>query len=115
MMTLQDTIQASLDQTLTRSGDCIDTGLQSGGELAVAPSLAGVRGVGFQRDTRFQLLPRQVLSPSDHRVQLVALLIAERDDVFFDGDHFPDHESAPLLDRGIESETDRGIKDAGYH
>ena len=59
-----------------------------GGDLAVAPSLAGVRGVGFEQDTRFQLLPRRVLSLPDHRVQLVALLIAERDDAFFDGDHF---------------------------
>ena len=60
MMALQGAIQASLDQTLTSSGDRIDAGLQSVGDLAVAPSLAGVRGVGFQQDTRFQLLPRRV-------------------------------------------------------
>ena len=114
MMTLQGAIQASLDQTLMSSGDRIDAGLQSVGDLAVAPSLAGVRGVGFQQDTRFQLLPRRVLSLSDHRVQLVALLIAERDDVFFDGDHFTDHESALLLGGRIESEIDRRIKDVGY-
>ena len=114
MMALQRTVQAFFNQTLTGSGDRIDAGRQGGGDLAVAPSLAGVRGVGFQQDTRFQLLARRMLSLVDHRAQLVSLLIAERDDIFFDGDHFPGHESAPLLGGRIESEIDRGIKDEGY-
>ena len=54
MMTSQGTVQPSLDQTLTRSGDRIDTRLQGDGDLAVTLSLAGVRGVGFQQNARFQ-------------------------------------------------------------
>ena len=41
-------------------------------------------------------MPR-TLSLPDHRAQLVALLITERDDVFFGGDYFPGRESAPLF------------------
>jgi len=100
MMPPQGTIQAFFNQALAGSGNRIDAGGQSGGDLAVAPSLAGVRRVGFQQDTRFQLLPRRVLSLLDHHVQLIPFLIAERDDIFFDGDHFLGHESAPLLGRG---------------
>jgi hypothetical protein len=43
-----------------------------------------------------------------------ALFGGERDVVFFDGDHVPDHESIPLLGGGIESEIGRGSKDEGY-
>ena len=83
MMTRQGAVDAFFNQALAGSGDIIDAGLQSGGDLAVASSLAGVRRVGFQQDARFQLLPRRVLAPPDHRVQMITLLIAERDDVFF--------------------------------
>jgi hypothetical protein len=53
-------------------------------------------------------------APQGVVIASVFTLIAERDDIFFDGDHFPDHESAPLLGGRIESEIDRGIKDVGY-
>ena len=101
---LQSIVQAFFNQALAGSRDRIDAGFQRGGDLAVAPSLAGVRGVGFQQNACFQLLPRRVLSLLDHRVQLVTFLVAERDDVFFDGDHFPGHESAPLLGAGSSSQ-----------
>ena len=53
MMPPQGTIQAFFNQALAGSGNRIDTGGQSGGDLAVAPSLAGVRRVGFQRIRAF--------------------------------------------------------------
>ena len=78
MMTFQGTFQASFNQALARAGDRVDAGAQGGGDLAVAPSLAGVRGIGFQQNACFQQLPRRVLSLVDHRVQLVALRICDR-------------------------------------
>ena len=83
MMARQSTVKAFFNQALAGSRDRVDTGCQRGGDLAVAPSLTRVRGVGFQQDACFQLLPRWVLSFPDHRVQLVPLVVAERHDVFF--------------------------------
>jgi hypothetical protein len=100
MMARQSTVKAFFNQALAGSRDRVDTGCQRGGDLAVAPSLTRVRGVGFQQDACFQLLPRRVFSFPDHRVQLVPLVIAERHDVVLDGDRFPGHESAPLSGRG---------------
>src|SRR5580704_6574469 len=97
MMPLQRTVQAFFNQALAGSSDRIDTGLQSGGDLAVAPSLTGVRCVCLQPDARFQLAPRRMLSLADQRVQLIPLVVAERDDVFLDDNHFPDHGSTLLL------------------
>ncbi len=76
MMTRQGTVQAFLDEALAGPGNRIDAGAQGSGYLAVAPSLAGVRGVGFQQNACFQMLPGRVSSLLDHRVQSVALLIA---------------------------------------
>jgi hypothetical protein len=84
MMPLQRAIQAFFNQALACSRDRIDAGFQGGGDLAVAPSLAGVRGVGFQQDACFQLLPRGVLALTDHRIQLITFFVAQRDDVFLD-------------------------------
>ena len=60
MMPRQGTIQAAFNQALAGSRHRIDTGFQRGGDLAVAPSLAGIRGIGFQQDAGFQELPRGV-------------------------------------------------------
>src|SRR5450756_27261 len=97
MMTLQGPIKAFLDEPLAGSGNRIDTGLQGGGDLAVAPCFAGVRGVGFEQDACFQEHARGVFALSDRRVQLLPFLIAELHDVFLDRDLFPGHEATPLL------------------
>src|SRR3984957_11034272 len=91
MMTRQSPVHAFFNQMLAGSRDRIDAGFQRGGNLAVAPPIAGVRGVGFQQDTCLQQLPRGVLSLADHRVRLTTFLVAERHDVFLDRDLFPGH------------------------
>ena len=47
MLMLQRPFKPSLDQALTGSGNGVGTGFQRGGDLTVAPSVAGVRGVGL--------------------------------------------------------------------
>src|SRR3984957_9471923 len=94
-----------LQQMLAGSRDRIDAGFQRGGNPAVAPPIAGVRGVGFQQDTCLQQLPRGVLSLADHRVQLTTFLVAERHDVFLDRDLFPGHRIRSVV--GAEPSSQR--------
>jgi hypothetical protein len=86
MVTLQRAFNAFLDQTLACPGDRIDAGVERGGDLTVAPALSGVRGVGFQQDASLQQVPRGVFVLIDRRIELLAFLVTELHDVFFDGD-----------------------------
>ncbi len=66
MITPQGALDALFDQPLAGAGNRIGTGVQSAGDLAIAPSFASVRGVGFQQDAGFQHLTRGVLTLIDH-------------------------------------------------
>jgi hypothetical protein len=70
MLMFQRPFEASLNQPLTGSGNSVDTGLQRCGDLTVAPSFAGVRGVGFQQDACPQQLSRAVRALIDRRIRL---------------------------------------------
>src|SRR5271165_2994137 len=105
MMTPQGLINTFLDQPLTRPGNRVDAGLQSGGDLTVAPSFAGVRHVGLQQNASFQQKSSRVFALMDQRIQLLSLLAAEIDDVLLYRDLFPGHESVPLS--GAESSSQR--------
>src|SRR5208337_3236939 len=72
MVTGQDGFEPFLDQLLAGPGNCADAGIQSRGDLAVAPSFASLRGVGLQQDARLQPPPRRVFALMDQCVEPVA-------------------------------------------
>src|SRR6266404_5748396 len=56
MLANQGGLEPFFDQPLARPRDRVDTGLQRRRDLAVAPALTTVRGVGFQQDPGLQQL-----------------------------------------------------------
>ena len=114
MMALQGTVQTFLNQALAGPGNGIDAGLQGGGDLTVAPSLAGVRGVCFQQDACFQLLSRRVFSLPDHRINGSRSSSLSVTTYFLTAITFLATNPLRCWDGTVESETDRGIKDGEY-
>src|SRR5208282_1845989 len=87
----------------------------SGGDLAVTPSCASRRRVGLQQDACPHQLPRTVLTRMDQRAEPFALLIAELDDVLFNGNLFRAHDSSPgfpepSIQRANAKSTTRGTR-----
>src|ERR1019366_1752491 len=104
MLAGQGSFEPFFHQSLTGPGNRVDTGIQSGRDLAVAQSFAGFRGIRLQQDTVLQQLLRGVFTPTDQIVEPFSLLLAELHDVFLYGDLFPGHESAPSIGCGPSSQ-----------
>jgi hypothetical protein len=97
MLADQDGLEAFLHQLLPGPGNRGDAGIQGGGDLAVTPSLAGLRSIGLQQDTRLHQLASAVFALLDQRVELFALLVAEVHDVLLYGSSLRSHDSSPSL------------------
>src|SRR4030088_2280225 len=95
MLANQGGLEPFFDQPLARPRDRVDTGLQRRRELAVAPALTTVRGVGFQQDPGLQQLLCWMVSAMDQGGEMLSLLIAQCHYVFLYRDLFPGHQSAP--------------------
>jgi hypothetical protein len=97
MLAGQHRLEAFLDQLLTGPGNRVRTGVQSRGDPAVAPSLAGPRGVGLQQDTRPRQQPRRVLAHMDQRAEALTLGIAQLHHILLYGNPFRGHDASPPL------------------
>src|SRR5580700_1330270 len=95
MLANQGGLEPFFDQPLARPRDRVDTGLQGRRDLAVAPALTTLRGVGFQQDPGLQQLLCWMVSAMDKGGEMLSLLIAQRHYVFLYRDLFPGHQSAP--------------------
>src|SRR3982074_2736449 len=95
MLANQGGLEPFFDQPLARPRDRVDTGLQRRRDLAVAPALTTVRGVGFQQDPGLQQLLCWMVSAMDKGGEMLSPLIAQCHYVFLYRDLFPGHQSAP--------------------
>src|SRR5437016_4391057 len=95
MLANQGGLDPFFDQPLARPRDRVDTALQRRRDLAVAPALTTVRGVGFQQDPGLQQLLCWMVSAMDKGGEMLSLLIAQCHYVFLYRDLFPGHQSAP--------------------
>src|SRR4030088_3552935 len=95
MLANQGGLEPFFDQPLARPRDRVATGLQRRRDLAVAPALTTVRGVGFQQDPGLQQLLCWMVSAMDQGGEMLSLLIAQCHYVFLYRDLFPGHQSAP--------------------
>src|SRR3981081_2626110 len=89
MLANQGGLEPFFDQPLARPRDRVDTGLQRRRDLAVAPALTTVRGVGFQQDPGLQQLLCWMVSAMDQGGEMLSLLIAQCHYVFLYRDLFP--------------------------
>src|SRR4030081_805082 len=105
MLANQGGLEPFFDQPLARPGDRVDTGLQRRRDLAVAPPLTTVRGVGFQQDPGLQQLLCWMVSATDKGGEMLSLLIAQCHCVFLYRDLFPGHQSAPSAATEPSSQT----------
>src|SRR5580658_1548308 len=105
MLANQGGLEPFFDQPLTRPRDRVDTGLQRRRDLAVAPALTTVRGVGFQQDSGLQQLLCWMVSAMDKGGEMLSLLIAQCHYVFLYRDLFPGHQSAPSAATEPSSQT----------
>src|ERR1700704_2423306 len=92
-------------QPLARPGGRVDTGLQRRRDLAVAPPLTTVRGVGFQQDPGLQQLLCWMVSATDKGGEMLSIIIAQCHCVFLYRDLFPGHQSAPSAATEPSSQT----------
>src|SRR6267378_4299208 len=95
MLANQGGLEPFFDQPLARPRDRVDTGLQRRRDLAVAPALTTVRGVGFQQDPGLQQLLCWMVSAMDKGGEMLSLLIAQCHYVFLYRDLLSGHQSAP--------------------
>src|ERR1700681_1614554 len=95
MLANQGGLEPFFDQPLARPRDRVDTALQGRRDLAVAPALTTVRGIGFQQDPGLQQLLCWMVSAMDKGGEMLSLLIAQCHYVFLYRDLFPGHQSAP--------------------
>src|ERR1700737_1583790 len=95
MLANQGGLEPFFDQPLARPRDRVDTALQRRRDLAVAPALTTVRGVGFQQDPGLQQLLCWMVSAMDKGGEMLSLLIAQCHYVFLYRDLFSGHQSAP--------------------
>src|SRR5229473_5675644 len=82
MLANQGGLEPFFVQPLARPRDRVDTGLQRRRDLAVAPALTTVRGVGFQQDPGLQQLLCWMVSAMDKGGEMLSLLIAQWHYVF---------------------------------
>src|SRR5260221_6713751 len=95
MLANQGGLDPLCDKPLARPRDRVDTGLQRRRDLAVAPALTTVRGVGFQQDPVLKQFLCWRVSAMDQGGEMPSLLIAQCHYVFLYRDLFPGHQSAP--------------------
>src|ERR1700732_610064 len=95
MLANQGGLEPFFDQPLARPRDRVDTALQGRRDLAVAPALTTLRGIGFQQDPGLQQLLCWMVSAMDKGGEMLSLLIAQCHYVFLYRDLFPGHQSAP--------------------
>src|SRR6202040_3030307 len=105
MLANQGGLEPFFDQPLARPRDRVDTGLQGRRNLAVAPALTTLRGVGFQQDPGLQQLLCWMVSAMDKGGEMLSLLIAQCHYVFLYRDLFPGHQSAPSAATEPSSQT----------
>src|SRR5207302_6224558 len=105
MLANQGGLEPFFDQPLARPRDRVDTALQRRRDLAVAPALTTVRGVGFQQDPGLQQLLCWMVSAMDKGGEMLSLLIAQCHYVFLYRDLFPGHQSAPAAATEPSSQT----------
>src|SRR5437588_8733745 len=105
MLANQGGLEPFFDQPLARPRDRVDTALRRRRDLAVAPALTTVRGVGFQQDTGLQQLLCWMVSAMDKGGEMLSLLIAQCHYVFLYRDLFPGHQSAPSAATEPSSQT----------
>src|SRR5438270_12480679 len=105
MLANQGGLEPFFDQPLARPRDRVDTALQRRRDLAVAPALTTVRGVGFQQDPGLQQLLCWMVSAMDKGGEMLSLLIAQCHYVFLYRDLFPGHQSAPSAATEPSSQT----------
>src|ERR1700720_931529 len=105
MLANQGGLEPFFDQPLARPRDRVDTGLQRRRDLAVAPALTTVRGVGFQQDPGLQQLLCWMVSAMDQGGEMPSLLIAQCHYVFLYRGLFPGHQSAPSAATEPSSQT----------
>src|SRR3981081_4125498 len=105
MLANQGGLEPFFDQPLARPRDRADTGLPPRRDLAVAPALTTVRGVGFQQDPGLQQLLCWMVSAMDQGGEMLSLLIAQCHYVFLYRDLFPGHQSAPSAATEPSSQT----------
>src|ERR1700680_4466283 len=111
MLANQGGLEPFFDQPLARPRDRVDTGLQRCRDLAVAPALTTVRGVGFQQG--LQQLLCWMVSAMDKGGEIRSLLIAQCHYVFLYRDLFPGHQSAPSAATEPSSQTNPAESMAG--
>src|ERR1700730_13236443 len=105
MLANQGGLEPFFDQPLARPRDRVDTALQGRRDLAVAPALTTVRGIGFQQDPGLQQLLCWMVSAMDKGGEMLSLLIAQCHYVFLYRDLFPGHQSAPSAATEPSSQT----------
>src|SRR5205085_11129929 len=105
MLANQGGLEPFFDQPLARPRDRVDTALQRRRDLAVAPALTTVRGVGFQQDPGLQQLLCWMVSAMDKGGEMLSLLIAQCHYIFLYRDLFPGHQSAPSAATEPSSQT----------
>jgi hypothetical protein len=85
---------------LAGAGDDRQAGVQGRGNLAAAPSCAGLAGIGLQHDAGLGQPPRRVCATMDHALKPLPLIGAELHDILLHSDLFHHHEAAPSLRYG---------------
>jgi hypothetical protein len=83
MLGRQHAFDPFLDKLLTHARDRCEAGVKTTRNLIVGSCIAGLGGVGPRQDARTQQLPRRLHAASDQRLQVLAFLGAERDDILF--------------------------------
>src|SRR6267142_7206406 len=94
MLANQGGLEPFFDQPLARPRERVDTDLQQRRDLAVAPALTSVRGVGFQQDPGLQQLLCWMVSAMDKGGEMLSLLIAQCHYVFLYRDLLSGHQFA---------------------
>jgi hypothetical protein len=77
MLADQDGGEAFFHQLLARPSNDVDAGVEGGGDFAVSPSFASLRGIGLQQNACLGQLSGRVLTRTDQHVELFPLHIAE--------------------------------------
>ena len=65
MLADQDSVEAFFHQLLAGPGNGVDAGVEGGGDVAVPPSFARLRGIGFQQNAGLGQLSGRVLTRMD--------------------------------------------------
>ena len=90
-------IEAFFHQLLAGPSNGVDTGIEGGGDFAVPPSFASLRGISLQQNARLGPLPGRVFTGTDQRVEPFPLLITELHHVPLLGNLFRGHAASPSL------------------